>query len=99
MPDDERLRISAGARLKAGREKKELTIESVLRSLHVPARAIEALEADDYQYFSAKVYVLGILRKYVELLGIEDASALIGEFSTEWDIRNFHAKRELTVLP
>lgn len=99
MPDDERLRISAGGRLKAGREKKELDIESVSRSLHVPARAIEALEADDYQYFSAKVYAVGILRKYTQFLGVDGAETLKDEFSTEWDIRNYHVKRELTSLP
>ncbi len=99
MERDEKKTSSVGERLKEHRTKKNLDIEIVSRMLHVPADAIAALESDDYGHFSAKVYASGILRKLSSHLGIPDTDNLVQEFATEWDIKNFHAHRELKPLP
>jgi cytoskeleton protein RodZ len=64
-----------GARLRAAREKKGLTLLQSAEKLHVDARVLEALEAEDFGALGADVYVRGHLRRYAELTG-ESASEL-----------------------
>ena len=99
MPNEETIESSVGGRIRARRKELRLEIESVSHSLHVPVRALEAIEEDEYEYFSAKVYALGVVRKLLVLLAIADAERVLKEFSTEWDVKNYHAKRELKPLP
>ena len=58
-----------GARLRAGRESLELTAAQAAERLHFDARAIEALEAENFAALGADVYARGYLRRYAELLG------------------------------
>lgn len=58
-----------GARLRAAREKKGLTVLQAAEKLHVDARVLEALEAEDFAALGADVYVRGHLRRYAELVG------------------------------
>lgn len=58
-----------GARLRAAREKKGLTILQAAEKLHVDARVLEALEAEDFAALGADVYVRGHLRRYADLVG------------------------------
>jgi len=64
-----------GARLRAAREKKALTILQAAERLHVDARVLEALEAQDFGALGADVYVRGHLRRYADSLG-ESAAEL-----------------------
>jgi cytoskeleton protein RodZ len=57
-----------GARLCAAREKKGLTLLQAAEKLHVDARMLEALEAEDFTVLGADVYVRGHLRRYAEFL-------------------------------
>lgn len=58
-----------GARLRAAREKKGLTILQAAERLHVDARVLEALEAQDFAALGAEVYVRGHLRRYADSVG------------------------------
>jgi cytoskeleton protein RodZ len=58
-----------GARLRAARERKGLTVLQAAETLHVDARVLEALETEDFAALGADVYVRGHLRHYAELLG------------------------------
>jgi cytoskeleton protein RodZ len=58
-----------GARLRAAREKRGLTLLQAAEKLHVDARVLEALEAEDFAALGAAVYVHGHLRRYAELTG------------------------------
>ena len=58
-----------GARLRAAREKKGLTALQAAEKLHVDARVLEALEAQDFAALGADVYVRGHLRRYADLIG------------------------------
>jgi cytoskeleton protein RodZ len=62
-------RGSIGARLRAAREARGLTTLQAAEKLHVDARVLEALEADDFGALGAAVYVRGHLRRYAELIG------------------------------
>lgn len=65
-----------GARLRDAREKKALTVLQAAEKLHVDARLLEALEAQDFAALGAEVYVRGHLRRYGEFLG-ESPSRLL----------------------
>jgi cytoskeleton protein RodZ len=58
-----------GARLRGARERRGLTVLQAAEKLHVDARVLEALEADNFAALGAAVYVRGHLRRYAEFLG------------------------------
>lgn len=59
-----------GQRLRAAREKAGLTVAEVGTRLKMPARVVEALEAEDWPRLGAPVFVRGQLRSYAKLLGL-----------------------------
>lgn len=63
------VRGGIGARLRGAREARGLTTLQAAEKLHVDARILEALEADDFGALGAAVYVRGHLRRYAELIG------------------------------
>jgi cytoskeleton protein RodZ len=69
-----------GARLRAARERKGLTILQSAEKLHMDARLLEALESGDFASLGAAVYVRGHLRRYAELVG-ESSSELQGLYA------------------
>jgi cytoskeleton protein RodZ len=62
-------RSGIGTRLRAAREKKSLTILQAAEKMHVDARILESLEAEDFAALGAPVYARGHLRHYAELVG------------------------------
>ena len=58
-----------GARLRAAREKRGLTVLQAAERLHLDARVVQALEAEDFTALGADVYVRGHLRRYAEAVG------------------------------
>jgi len=63
-----------GARLRAARERSGLTLLQAAEKLHVDARVLEALEAEDFAALGADVYVRGHLRRYAEAVGESPAA-------------------------
>ena len=63
------LRAGIGTRLRGAREKKGLTILLAAEKMHVDARILESLEAEDFAALGAPVYARGHLRHYAELVG------------------------------
>jgi cytoskeleton protein RodZ len=62
-------RCGIGTRLRAAREARGLTILQAAEKLHVDARVLESLEAEDFAALGAAVYARGHLRRYAELIG------------------------------
>jgi cytoskeleton protein RodZ len=58
-----------GARLRSAREKKGLTVLQAAERLHVDARLLESLEAEQFSALGAPVYARGHLRRYADLVG------------------------------
>src|ERR1700743_3967655 len=63
------IRAGIGTRLRAAREKKGLTVLQAAEKMHVDARILESLEAEDFAALGAPVYARGHLRHYAELVG------------------------------
>jgi cytoskeleton protein RodZ len=83
-----------GARLRAAREKRGLTILQAAEKLHVDAWTLEALEAEDFAALGAPVYVRGHLRRYAEAVG-ESAAELQERYSSGTQA----ARPDLTRIP
>ncbi|HLY52584.1 MAG TPA: helix-turn-helix domain-containing protein [Steroidobacteraceae bacterium] len=62
-------RCGIGTRLRRGREARGLTVLQAAEKLHVDARILESLEAEDFAALGAPVYARGHLRRYADLLG------------------------------
>jgi cytoskeleton protein RodZ len=63
------IRAGIGTRLRAAREKKGLTILQAAEKMHVDAKILESLEAENFAALGAPVYARGHLRHYAELVG------------------------------
>ena len=59
-----------GHRLKAERERRELSAQKAADQLHLDAWVIDALEAEDYERIGPSVYAKGHLKRYATLLGL-----------------------------
>ena len=66
--------ISFGARLKAAREARGLTIEICASTLRLPVRVLRELEHDMHEGIDSKIYLGSYISKYSQFLGINDAS-------------------------
>ncbi|HUL18910.1 MAG TPA: helix-turn-helix domain-containing protein [Steroidobacteraceae bacterium] len=68
--------VGIGARLRAARERRGLTVLQAAERLHVDARLLEGLEVGNFEPLGAAVYVRGHLRRYAELIGESPAELL-----------------------
>jgi len=69
-----------GARLKAARLSKKMELDIVAAQLHLSHDMIVALEADDYDFFPARVFVAGYLKNYARHVGLP-VEAIIQAFN------------------
>ncbi len=62
---------SPGRRLRVARQTRGQTLESIASELHLGAAMIESLEHDDYEALPGEVFVVGYIRKYARVLGLD----------------------------
>ncbi len=62
-----------GERLKHAREAAGMSIDDVAARLHMPARVVRSLEAEDWSRLGAPVFVRGQVRSYSRLVGLTTA--------------------------
>ena len=86
--------VGIGARLRTARERRGLTVLQAAEKLHVDARILEALEAENFGPLGADVYARGHLRRYADLLG-ESPSQLQDLYSSAAPA----ARPDLTRIP
>jgi cytoskeleton protein RodZ len=87
--------IGIGARLRAARERAELSVVQVTELLHVDPSVIQALETERFSDLGASVYVRGHLRHYAELLR-ESAPELLALYAASV---NAGPPPDLTLMP
>jgi len=62
-----------GERLRQAREAAGMSIDDVAAKLHMPARIVRSLEAEDWAQLGAPVFVRGQVRSYSRLMGLMTA--------------------------
>ena len=83
-PDDQNVvefSENPGRRLRVQRQSRGIEVERIAAQLHLRVATVEALEQDRYQDLPGPVFVIGYLRNYARLLGL-DAEPLIAAFRT-----------------
>ncbi len=60
-----------GKRLRAAREKGDMTVDDVVFRARLPRNVVEALEADDFSFFTSPTYAKSFLRQYSEFLQVD----------------------------
>jgi len=65
-----------GERLKQAREAAGMSVDDVAAKLHMPARIVRSLEAEDWSKLGAPVFVRGQVRSYSRLMGLMTAPML-----------------------
>lgn len=68
----------AGARLKAARQERNISLDEIARELHLDAETLHALESNRFEVFSAPVFTKGYLRRYAGLVGVPEDEVLAG---------------------
>jgi cytoskeleton protein RodZ len=86
--------VGIGARLRAARERRGLTVLQAAEKLHLDAKVLESLEAEDFAPLGADVYVRGHLRRYAELIGESS-----GELQDLYASAGFAVHPDLTRIP
>lgn len=67
---------STGDRLRAERERRQLTISQAAEATNIKADHIRALESNEWDVFSAPVYVRGFVRTYARFLRLDDKTVV-----------------------
>jgi len=77
-PQDEEPRSGplGGERLAAARRERQITVLEVAKELHLDEYKVRALEANDFDVLGAPVFAKGHLRKYAQLVGVDEADVL-----------------------
>jgi cytoskeletal protein RodZ len=64
-----------GARLRAAREARGLTLEQVAAQTRIPQRHLVAIEAGDFANLPGRTYAVGFTRTYAKMLGFDQEEA------------------------
>lgn len=99
MPSRSQEPDTLGEKLRKKREALGFSIEDVAHTTQISSKYIRALEENDPEVFSAKVYALGSLKKILNAITYEDKERAILEFTSEWDVRMFRKSKEIVSLP
>lgn len=63
--------LSVGDILRREREKKALTFKQVEKGTKIRARYLQAVEENNWEEFTSKVYISGVIRNYAKFLGMD----------------------------
>lgn len=68
--------LSVGAILKKEREKKGLLLLDVEKQIRVREKYLKAIEEENWNFFSSKIYITGIIKNYSRVLNLDDKRIL-----------------------
>ncbi len=83
MGDDQSPTV--GQFLRQEREKRNISLETISRTTRITMRNLESLEKDDFQAFSAPIFLKSFLRAYAQAIGI-DPHQVIAMYESKPDI-------------
>ena len=65
-----------GERLRAAREEQQIALLEIAKELHLDEPKLRALERNDFESLGAPVFAKGHMRKYAELVGVDERDVL-----------------------
>ncbi len=68
--------LSVGTILKKEREKKGLLLNEIEKQIKVREKYLKAIEKEDWNFFSSKIYIIGILKNYSRALDLDQNKIL-----------------------
>ena len=68
--------LSVGSILKKEREKKGLLLIDIEKQIKVREKYLKAIEDENWNYFSSKIYITGILKNYSRVLNLDHKKVL-----------------------
>lgn len=63
--------LTVGEILRSAREKQGIQISDVEKQIKVRAKFLAAIEDNNWDFFSSKIYIAGIIKNYSQYLGLE----------------------------
>ncbi len=82
--------ITVGEILQKQRLKKNLTISDIEKKTKIRAKYLLALEKNNFSFFSSKIYIIGVIKNYSRILGLDEKKVL-AVF-----IRDYEKKEEIS---
>ena len=76
--------LTVGEILKKEREKKNIPLTDVEKHIRVRVKYLEALEQNNWTFFSSKIYITGIIRNYAHFLHL-DPSKMLAFFRRDYE--------------
>ncbi len=76
--------LSVGDILRREREKKGLTFKQIEKEIRVREKFLQAIEKNEWQLFSSRVYISGIIKNYSQFLGL-DYKKMLAFFRREYE--------------
>ena len=70
------LMLSVGSILKNEREKKGLLLSDIEKKIKIREKYLKAIEDENWNYFSSKIYITGILKNYSRVLNLDHKKVL-----------------------
>jgi len=67
---------TVGQILKIERESQGLLLSDIEKKIRIREKYLIALESDDWNFFSSKIYIIGILKNYSRVLGLDPKKIL-----------------------
>ncbi len=68
--------LSVGSILKNEREKKGLLLSDIEKQIKIREKYLKAIEEEDWNFFSSKIYITGILKNYSRILNLDNKKIL-----------------------
>lgn len=63
--------LSVGEILKREREKKGISLNQIEKEIKTRAKFLEAIENNNWDYFTSKIYIEGVIKNYSKFLGLD----------------------------
>lgn len=87
--------VSVGETLRQVRESKGITLLEIEKNIRIRQKFLQAVEKSDWEYFSSKIYIIGVIKSYANYLGI-DSKKLLAFFRRDYErIEEVRFKRKI----
>lgn len=85
-----------GKMLKKERESQKITLDDIEKTTKIRKKNLEYIEKDDWDKFSSKTYIVGIIKQYAKVLSL-DEEKVIAFFRREYERKeDVHFKSKIT---